>query len=174
MLTIAIDLDETLVCVTQKPLHSAPGAVCDHGHIYLRPHALELLTSLATTTSVGIWSSASQPYVDRVLSASGLGTINLSFVWSANECSFVDYGTGQYYARKDTNRLREIFKTDAVLLVDNSPEKIAGHGNDGIVAAPFHGDDDDTELLTVHRFIEHLQKAQTNQTFSKFKWRHLA
>lgn len=173
MLTVAIDLDETLLCVTRKALNRTPTAECKHGHIYLRPHAITLLDSLSSTSSVGIWTSAPQPYVNDVLRASGLAGINLKFVWAARECSFVDYGTGAVYAQKDTNKLRVAFETDAVLLVDNSPEKIVGHGNDGIVAKSYHGEEDDDELPIIFRFIERIQKSPECLNFGKFKWRHL-
>ena len=172
MLTVAIDLDETLVCVTHDPLAGSPNATCSHGNIYIRPHAFSVLASLSASTTVGIWSSAPTQYVNDVLDASGLTAIDLAFVWTGRDCTFRDYGTGKIYYYKDTNQLRSNFSTESVLLVDNSPAKIVGHGSDSIVVASFTGDDDD-ELLAVDRFIRRLQATEAEMKFDRFDWRAL-
>ncbi len=172
MLVVAIDLDETLVCVTRDPLARSPNAICRHGNIYIRPHAFSILASLSASTTVGIWSSAPTQYVNEVLEASGLSAIDLAFVWTGRNCTFRDYGTGNIYYYKDTNQLRNVFTAESVLLVDNSPAKIVGHGSDSIVVTSFTGDDDD-ELLSVDRFIRCLQATEAEMNFDRFDWRAL-
>lgn len=173
MFTIAIDLDETLLCVTKEPLLAPAQAICSHGYIYLRPYASDFLKSISKSNRVGIWSSAPSEYVTSVLSESTLQDVDFKFLWTARDCSFNDYGTGTIFYYKDTNSLRQAFNSDLVLLIDDSPVKIVSHGSDAIAIESFSGDDNDDELLHVWHFVEAIQNADRKVTFDKFGWRNV-
>lgn len=171
MLTIAVDLDETLLYVTKEPLSKPARYICNYGHIYLRPHAVDFLRAISALNRVGIWSSAPYEYVTTVLRESGLGAIDFKFIWTAQECSFADYRTGAIYYYKDTNHLREAFNTDQVLLIDDSLVKIVNYGSDAIAVEPFTGNENDSEFLRVKDFVRVLETAERKPIFDKFGWR---
>jgi RNA polymerase II subunit A small phosphatase-like protein len=155
---IIFDLDETLVHATELNL----GYACDFEvppyRIYLRPHVRELLEFTARRFDVAVWSSSSHSYV-AALAAHLFTDFRPVFAWSVSRCvQRIDAKSNSYVYVKDLRKVQKFgYAADEILIVDDSPEKIARQPKCHIHVEPFHGNRSDAELLRVMRFLESIE-----------------
>jgi len=164
---VVFDLDETLVHAREDPLTVAPLTRVGPYWVYPRPHAHRLLAFAASHFDVGIWSSSSADYVAQVVAALLPAGVTLKFAWAVERCvQRPDLASGGYVFIKDLRKLQRFgYLVDDVLIVDDSPEKIARQPRSHLRVAPFFGDPADAELLVVERTLATLlSEADRNPT----------
>ena len=157
---IIFDLDETLVHATERDL----GYPCDFEvppyRVYRRPHVQELVEFAGSRFDVAVWSSSSDEYVaavvDRLFSIA-----QPKFAWSVSRCvQRIDAKSNGYVYVKDLRKVQKFgYSIEEILIVDDSPEKIARQPKCHIHVEPFLGNRDDTELLRVMQVLESLECA---------------
>lgn len=152
---VIFDLDETLVHATERDL----GYACDFEiapyRVYLRPHVQELVEFAVKRFDIAVWSSASEEYVSEVVRRL-FSNAQPKFAWSVSRCiQRIDAKSNGYVYVKDLRKVQKFgYSTQEILIVDDSPEKIARQPKSHLHVSRFIGNRDDTELLRVMRILQ--------------------
>ncbi|MFK7905120.1 MAG: NIF family HAD-type phosphatase [Chitinophagales bacterium] len=64
---LILDLDETLIFATEKPLEREADFNVLHYHVYKRPFLKAFLEEVQHAFQIAVWSSASDDYVEEVV-----------------------------------------------------------------------------------------------------------
>ncbi|XP_072117151.1 carboxy-terminal domain RNA polymerase II polypeptide A small phosphatase 1-like [Mobula birostris] len=156
---VVIDLDETLVHSSFKPVNNAdfiiPVEIDGTTHqVYVlkRPHVDEFLRRMGELFECVLFTASLSKYADPVA--------DLLDKWGAFRCRLFRescvFHRGNYV--KDLSRLgRDINK---LIIVDNSPASYIFHPNNAVPIASWFDDMSDTELLDLIPFFERLSKEE--------------
>lgn len=155
---VVIDLDETLVHSSFKPVNNADFIIpveidgtVHQVYVLKRPHVDEFLKRMGEMFECVLFTASLSKYADPVS--------DLLDKWGAfrsrlfrESCVF---HKGNYV--KDLSRLgRDLNK---VIIIDNSPASYIFHPNNAVPVASWFDDMSDTELLDLIPFFERLSKA---------------
>ncbi|TSL54342.1 Carboxy-terminal domain RNA polymerase II polypeptide A small phosphatase 1 [Bagarius yarrelli] len=163
---VVIDLDETLVHSSFKPVNNADfiipveidGAV-HQVYVLKRPHVDEFLKRMGELFECVLFTASLAKYADPVS--------DLLDKWGAFRCRLFRescvFHRGNYV--KDLSRLgRDLNK---VIIVDNSPASYIFHPDNAVPVASWFDDMSDTELLDLIPFFERLSKVDDVYTVLK-------
>jgi RNA polymerase II subunit A small phosphatase-like protein len=153
---VVFDLDETLVHATKETLAYIYDFEVPPYHVYIRPFAAELISFTAKHFDIAVWSSSSQEYVE-IVTAKLFGTqFPTEFAWAVQRCvQRVDPRTNGYVYIKDLRKVQKHgYTVDEIVMLDDSPEKLQRQPGRHLHVAPFTGDKDDRELLSVIEKLE--------------------
>lgn len=172
-LLLILDLDEPLVHAAEQPLTRDADFRVGSYHVYRRPHLDYFLKAVAGWYDMAVWSSASGTYVREVVAHLFAEAAGLRFVWSCDRCTRrYDPELHETYYAKNLSKLRKLgFALEHILIVDDSPEKLARHYGNHIRVRPFVGDEADTELRDLLPFLESLRSAENVRRIEKRGWR---
>ncbi len=173
---LILDLDETLIYGSEKLLSRPADFRVGPFHVYRRPFLNEFIATAGEWFDLAVWSSASGGYVHGVVeNVFGLPNA-LRFVWASDRCTQRYHAELQeYYFAKNLSKLRKIgFELERVLMIDDSPEKLAQHYGNHIRIAPFTGDESDDELQVLLPFLQSLRGVENVRRVEKRFWRHPA
>ncbi|XP_059906695.1 carboxy-terminal domain RNA polymerase II polypeptide A small phosphatase 1-like isoform X1 [Gadus macrocephalus] len=163
---VVLDLDETLVHSSFKPVNNADFIIpveidgtVHQVYVLKRPHVDEFLKRMGELFECVLFTASLAKYADPVS--------DLLDKWGAfrsrlfrESCVF---HRGNYV--KDLSRLgRDL---DKVIIVDNSPASYVFHPDNAVPVASWFEDMSDTELLDLIPFFEHLSKVDNVYTFLK-------
>lgn len=156
-LLVILDLDETLVHVTEHPLALRPDFTVRGFAGYRRPHLDAFLAELRGRYDLAIWTTADQEYAHAVVAEIMPWRAELAFLW----------------CRHATKKVSEVVDRDPgrVVFVDDSPEKHLKNYDNLIHIQPFLGDPSDEELPAVARYIHSLEDAANVRAIEKRNWR---
>jgi RNA polymerase II subunit A small phosphatase-like protein len=148
---VIFDLDETLVHARSSLLPHAPSFAHPPYFVYQRPFICELLTALRPHYDFAVWSSASRDYVDAVVEKIFATEFELKFAWAVERCvQRVHTQSNGYVYIKDLRKVQgQGYPVERIVIVDDSPEKIARQPKNHLPIRPFLGQEDDRELLTI-------------------------
>lgn len=170
---LILDVDETLVFANETPLADRePDFRVGPYVVYRRPFLSEFLAAVAEWFDLAVWSSASGSYVHGVV-ASLFPNFSLRFVWSCDRCTrrfapeFQDY----FYAKNLTKVRKLGYELERVLMLDDSPEKLARHFGNHIRVRAFSGEAGDTELHDLLPFLDWLRGVENVRRVEKRHWR---
>ncbi len=170
---LVLDLDETLIHAVEVPLPRP----CDFRvfdlHLYKRPGVDQFLQTCRHWFTVGVWSSSGSLYAEAIVDHLFGGLEQLAFVWSDSNCAHLyDPESGQPIAGKDLKKLtRRGFRKEHIIMIDDSPEKLAKNYGNGAIVTPFEGDQTDDELPLLLRFLETLGSIEDVRKVEKRGWR---
>src|SRR5687768_16437690 len=170
---LILDVDETLVYGDEKPLARAADFRIGPFHVYRRPFLREFVAAVSDWFDLAVWSSASGSYVHGVVE-NVFGVPNaLRFVWACNRCTRRYHAELQeHYYAKNLSKLRKLgFQLERILMVDDSPEKLAQHYGNHIRVSPFTGDESDRELEALLPFLDRLRSLENVRRVEKRYWR---
>ena len=144
-------MDETLVHATADRLAHPADFECPPYYVYKRPHIDELLSQTRPFYDFAVWSSSSQAYVDAVVRQVFAARFELKFVWASDRCvQRVDVQSNGYVYIKDLRKVQsQGYQLERILMIDDSPEKIARQPRNHIKIKPFLGQAYDIELLSL-------------------------
>jgi RNA polymerase II subunit A small phosphatase-like protein len=179
---LVLDVDETLIHGCETPLNREADFRVQQFHIYLRPHLTEFLNSCSKWYELGVWSSASDGYVDQIVNEIFPNPDALKFVWGASKTTtkrtfpedYERFGTslGEYHNQKRLQKLKRFgWPLERILIVDDSPEKSATNYGNAIYPAPFFGQEDDIELTYLASYLETLRNCGNYRKVEKRHWR---
>ena len=138
---LVLDLDETLI-------HGSPESVGGDFEaagipVFIRPGAQSFLEQMATTFELAVWTSASSDYAADIVNT--LFPIPPQFLWCRERCvRWFNPETCETEFVKDLKKLRRQGRNLAhVLVVDDSPEKLARSYGNLVRVPPFTGGPDD-------------------------------
>lgn len=154
---LIFDLDETLVHATTGRLSRSADFEWLQFHVYLRPHLSELLSEVSPFYDFAVWSSASKEYVDAMVERLFGTRFEVKFAWSVDRCiQRVHAQSNGYVYIKDLRKVQsQGYQVERILMVDDSPEKIARQPLSHIKIDPYVGQADDVELLALAKDLVH-------------------
>jgi RNA polymerase II subunit A small phosphatase-like protein len=170
---LLLDLDETLVFVTEKPLDRPPDFEVFPYHVYLRPYLTEFVAGVLTEFDVALWSAAGERYVreisDRIFPAGAL-----KFVWSAKRCTLTkDWKNGGYQTRKHLKKVKARgYPFESILAVDDKPTNFARSFGNVVAVQPFNGNEGDDELRHLLNFLLSIKDVPDVRVIEKRNWRN--
>ena len=172
-LLLILDLDETLIHATMRPLDRAPNFKVWGYHVYKRPHVDEFVRHCLQHFRVAVWTTASNDYAAYIVGRIFSDPSRLEFLWSRDRCTVRrSLETGEYYWIKNLHKVERIdYALERVLVVDDSADKhVLNYGN-LIQVAPFVGDPNDNELKLLWPYLETFKHIENVRTVEKRGWK---
>lgn len=135
---LIFDLDETLVHSTTAQLPRPADFEWQHYYVYKRPHVSELLSQVSLFFDFAVWSSSSREYVDEVVERVFGTDYEVKFAWAIDRCiQRVHAQSNGYVYIKDLRKVQsQGYPVERILIVDDSPEKIARQPRNHIKIRP--------------------------------------
>lgn len=170
---LILDLDETLIHGSEQSLERACDFQVGPYYLYRRPHLAEFLDTARTHFELAVWSSATEPYVNKVVQNLFSAVHELRFVWSQNRCTQrLHPELIEHYWLKNLNKVKRLgVPLERVLMIDDSPEKLMQHYGNHLLVRPYVGATDDTELRDVLPFLKQLAAVENLRNVEKRHWR---
>ncbi|MBN1673919.1 MAG: HAD family hydrolase [Kiritimatiellae bacterium] len=170
---LILDLDETLIFGTERPLARPPDLRMPPYFVYGRPHLDRFLAYCFESFHVAVWSSASEDYVTGVVQRFFTRQEELVFVWSRGRCSCIyDAESGREYWLKNLRKVkRQGYPLEQVLMLDDDPDALRKNYGNHIPVMPFRGDPADDELPRLMRYLPTLADLPDVRTVEKRDWR---
>lgn len=173
---LVLDLDETLIHAVdttetvlpqRRDFCVGPFAVCE------RPGVRDFLEAvLQSFEHVGIWTASTADYA-RPIVARLIDPKRLAFLWDRRRCTrYRNTETYEEVWLKDIRKLRRRgFAKTSILVVDDSPEKLARSYSNLIEIRPYLGAIYDTELKLLLEYLEELGPVDDVRPVEKRGWR---
>jgi TFIIF-interacting CTD phosphatase-like protein len=170
---LILDLDETLIFASESPLDRQADFKAGQYSVYLRPGVQEFLASCREHFDVAVWTSSTESYAANVVTNVFGAEYPLKFVWSRNRCSRVFQAELQEHGPlKDLAKVRrQGYDLQQVLVVDDSPEKLARSYGNLVQIRPYLGDPEDRELHLLMPYLLELKPAPNVRVIEKRGWR---
>ena len=171
---LLLDLDETLIHAVTAPLREAADFHFDLFHIYKRPGLEQFLINIAHHFTLGVWSSASNEYVEEIVKMITPDAIEWFMIWGRSRCTTKrDYNLDTYYFEKRLDKVKNKgFKLEQIIIVDDSPEKSRSNYGNAVYIEPFVGDRNDRELTYLYDYLLTLKEVSNIRTIEKRGWRY--
>ncbi|MBT31724.1 MAG: phosphoprotein phosphatase [Thalassobius sp.] len=168
---LVLDLDETLVHVSEKKLDVQEDFRYEKYFVYCRPALQKFLNLISEHFRLAIWSSAGEEYLNEIVSKITPENINFEFIWSRNKCTTRrDYITDSYVFEKRLKKLKKKYNLKKVLIVDDSPEKTRDNYGNAIYITPFEGDIKDNVLATLADYLISIKDVDNVRSIEKRGW----
>lgn len=158
--TLVLDLDETLVHSSEKPVPNPDAIVILSSennprtlYVKFRPGLMEFLSKVLKIFELVIYTASSKDYAEQVINAFDPKRKILKYRLYREDCLLIE---GHFV--KDLSRLgRDLSK---IIIVDNSVTAFAYHLDNGIPIISWFDDPNDCELLKVGALLEKLINTQ--------------
>ncbi len=183
---VILDLDETLIHATKKPLFPDWQIELEEYKIFKRPHLDSFLAYIKTAFKVAVWSSASDDYVHEVVKHIFPKDYPLVFVWGRSKCTlqydyqniddlgYSDYFNHLNYAKILKKVKKSGFSTlEKTLIIDDTPRKAKYNYGNAIYPKEFNGDPKDVELDLLIKYLESIKEIDNVRTIEKRGWRDI-
>jgi len=164
---LILDLDETLI-------HGDPDSyecdfVADGIPVMIRPGAIEFIENMEQTFEIGVWTSASRDYASAIVKR--LFARPVKFLWTRERCvQRFNHETSETEFIKDLRKIRRRkYDLSRVLVVDDSPEKLARNYGNLVRVPPFTGEADDV-LEKLSSFLQRLADEPDVRPIEKRGW----
>ena len=152
---LLLDLDETLVYSTTKPLSYTASFQYQKYHVYKRPKLDWFIRSSSEKFNIGVWSAADEDYVANICQKIFPNDIQLKIMWSQYWCKQeLDKFSNQTIYVKDFQAINRLgLDVKNVLLLDDKVHTSQVGNNSILQIKPFKGALDDNELDVVFNQI---------------------
>lgn len=169
---LILDVDETLLHATERPLDHKVDFRCGPYHVYRRPHVEAFLRRCAQQFRLAVWSSSTEDYLAGVLAQTVPRDVTLEFTWSRTRCvQRFDPEWHTHYYVKDLKKVKRLgFDLGRVLVVDDTPQKLERNYGNAIYIKPYVGSLTDDELPRLQRYLETLVDADDVRRVEKRDW----
>ena len=182
-LLVILDLDETLVHATYKPVNDHWDFEIGKYKVYKRPGLDLFLSNLGKHFKVAVWSSASDEYVKKVVEKIFPADLELLFVWGRSKCTLKrkyqdpDDGPADMYDHLQYVKvLRKVHKKgfgtrERMIIIDDTPRKSMYNYGNAIYPKEFNGEQDDRELELLFAYLLTLNEVENVRHIEKRHWR---
>jgi RNA polymerase II subunit A small phosphatase-like protein len=170
---LVLDLDETLIYATERPLGRPPDFQVEPYHVYKRPHVDEFISRSADWFELAVWSTSSEDYADAITGELFPFHIRPVFVWARGRCTTTrNRDTDERYWIKDLKKLkRHGYPLERVVVVDDSAEKLQRNYGNLVRVRPYTGQSEDDELMPLLEFLKRLVIVPDVRKIEKRNWR---
>ena len=171
-LFLILDIDETLVYSSEKPLNRKEDLKVEHYYIYKRPFLSGFIEYALENYLVAVWSSSSKIYCDAVVDEIIPIPEKLEFIWSRERCTRrFDPDRHDYYWIKDLKKVKKKgYDLEKTLIIDDSPEKLSRNYGNHIRVPPFAGESQDNILLLLQDYLSNLTSTENVRIIEKRGW----
>lgn len=170
---LILDLDETLVHTTEKPLEGIESdfRVLSY-YVHVRPHAVELLTQLAEVYDIAFWSAGGSKYVHAVLKKLLPDGFKPVFIWTSERCKYRRDVDNNEVTIKDLNKVkRRGFNLASVLIVDDTPSTAVKNYGNVVYVRAYEGQAGDCELRLLIAYLLSIKDVENVRKLEKRNWR---
>jgi Dullard-like phosphatase family protein len=170
---LILDIDETLVFATERPLGRMHDHIVGPYLVYKRPHLDEFLAAVHEWFDLAVWTSSGEDYAASVIDSVIPQRLQLKFLWSRERCTRrFDGELLEDFWIKDLKKVKRFgFPLERVLVLDDSAEKLQRHYGNHIRIARFEGDEFDCELKCLLPFLKTMSAVDNVRTVEKRNWR---
>jgi len=170
---LILDLDETLIHAVEQPLNRREDFIVGPYYVYRRPHVDAFIREVNRHFDLAVWTSSTAGYADLVVEALFPESVELKFVWDRKRCVTVEnLETQTRHWVKDLKKVKRLgYPLDRILVIDDTPQKLARHESNLIPVLPFEGSSDDEELLHMLRYLPTLLWAVDVRRRKLLNWR---
>ena len=171
---LILDLDETLIHATTEKLDIVEDFQFDKYFVYKRPHLDWFISEISKYFKIGIWSSASDEYVEGIISKLSFDEINFEIVWGRSRCSFKrDIDKDSFAYEKRLQKLKKKnFRMEKIIIVDDSPEKTKVNFGNAIYISGFKGNSDDIDLKHLFDYlVSKIKDVDNVRVIEKRNWK---
>lgn len=151
---LILDLDETLIHGSVKPLVVQHDFKCGSFFIHKRPFVNDFIVTCATHFDLAVWTNATSDYARCIVDVL-FEDIPLKFIWSRKRCiRRFDFETRDHYWVKDLRKVKQQgFSLDRILMVDDTPRALERNYGNLIRVRKFFADPGDEELRHLTRYV---------------------
>jgi TFIIF-interacting CTD phosphatase-like protein len=169
---LILDLDETLVHAVEAPLDRAADFRAGPYHVYERPHVRSFLTDVARDFTLAVWTSATADFARSVLVRIRPTDVPFAFVWARERCTRRrDPETQDTVWVKDLKKVkRQGYPLGRVLVVDDTPAKLARQYGNLIRIEPYFGEAVDDVLPALAVYLGRLRSEPDYRRVEKRGW----
>ncbi|MFK8001768.1 MAG: HAD family hydrolase [Polyangiales bacterium] len=171
---LVLDLDETLVSADDEA-RGIPGEVAfaEH-HVVPRPGLAHFLRDVRASYDIAIWTASTAEYAAPIVRH--FVNVPLVFLWARARCTLhSDINTRDWVYLKDIKKLvRTGYAKERILIVDDTPAKIARSYGNYVRIAPFEGDLADEDLKFLAPYLLSIAATENMRSLDKRGWRNRA
>jgi Dullard-like phosphatase family protein len=175
---LILDLDETLIYASEQALERTPDfTLFESTHhpyfIYKRPHLETFLNFCFSVFKVAIWTSSSKDYASGIVENILPDSQKPAFVWARDRCTYRrSPDTYELEWLKDLAKVkRRGYNLEHIIMIDDTPAKLARHYGNLVTVKSFEGDLLDNELALLPAFLSKLYKVENVRRVEKRYWR---
>lgn len=178
---LILDLDETLIHATKDDIGLEPDFVAYDYKVYKRPYVTDFLNNLSKDFYLAIWSTASENYIDKIISEIVPKNVKFEFVWGQTRATYkrvinVDqYNYTDFVEYHYIKRLKKVkslgFRLEKTLMVDDTPHKVKENYGNAIYIKEYKGDSNDNELIYLEKYLKSLKDIENVRIVEKRNWR---
>ncbi len=170
---LILDLDEALIFATETPLAGPADFRAGPYFVYKRPFVDAFLATMRPLFRLAVWTSSGSDYAAAIVDALFGSPPDLEFLWTRERCTpRIDEFSGEPVWIKDLKKVkRRGHPLDQVLMVDDSPEKLARNHGNLIRVTPFEGDPADDELSDLAVYLKRIHAEDDFRSIEKRNWR---
>lgn len=170
---IILDLDETLIYATHDLIHERYDFIVGDYFVYKRPYLAEFLAFCFANADVAVWTSSGSWYANIVTKMifSDEQHQALHFIFSREKCiQRMDFYRYENVYIKDLKKLKKRYSLEQIIMIDNSPEKLARNYGNLVRVTDFCGEPDDSELLALMNYLPSLFDQPNIRAVEKRNW----
>jgi RNA polymerase II subunit A small phosphatase-like protein len=173
MKLLVLDLDETLVYATDDSLERDPDFEVGPYSVYKRPGLEEFLSRVHAHFNLAVWTSSTRLYAEPVVANIFPSYIPLHFVWARERCTIrFDPELHEHEWAKNLSKVKRLgYALEQVVMVDDTPAKLAKHYGNLVRVKPFFGDLSDIELDQLGSYLLTLADEPNIRAIEKRYWR---
>jgi RNA polymerase II subunit A small phosphatase-like protein len=171
---LVLDLDETLIHSSKRPLYQKHSFRVFSYYVYERPDLKEFLINVSKIYSLAIWSAAADIYVKKVVENILPSSIIPDFIWGRSKCSFM----GGIDREKNSDYLKNLhllkaygYSLQKILIVDDTPRVCLKNLANAIFPKAYYGEVYDQELQSLSKYLEMISTEKDFTIFEKKNWK---
>jgi TFIIF-interacting CTD phosphatase-like protein len=170
---LILDLDETLIHATEAILDTKPDFVVHPYYVHKRPYLDVFLDYCLNHFEVAVWTSSSRDYALEVVNTIFPNVEQLAFLWSRERCTYRrNPDTYELEWLEDLKKVkRKGYSLANIIMLDDTPEKLARNYGNLIPVKSFEGNDDN-ELELLPKFLDKLATLDDVRKVEKRFWRN--
>lgn len=140
--------------------------------MYERPHVRDFLAGSASLFRLAIWTSATSSFAVPALGRIKPVEVRFEFVWTRERCTpRRDLHTGEDVWVKDLKKVkRRGERLERVLMVDDTPAKLARQYGNLVRVSPYFGAETDEELPRLLAYLSHIRSEPNYRRVEKRGW----
>ena len=141
--------------------------------VYRRPGVDAFIRGMHAHFELAVWTSSTRLYADAVVAELFPVDIVPVFAWSRERCTRrFDPDAHDFEWTKNLDKVkRRGYPLERVLMLDDTPKKLARHYGNLVRLLPFEGDPDDVELFALIEYLPTLADASNVRSIEKRDWR---
>jgi carboxy-terminal domain RNA polymerase II polypeptide A small phosphatase len=170
---LILDLDETLIHISEHELERAADFRVGSYFTYKRPHLESFFEVCFQHFEVAVWTASGEDYASEIVTEV-FGTRALKFFWSRDRCTLRYFeDTGERIYIKPLAKIRKLgVKLERVIVVDDLVTNFHDAYSNLVQVKRFVGDSSDTELQELAQYLPRLAREPNIRKLEKRYWRN--